>query len=133
MSESSDQEYLKRYEEVQRKFLKSMFRDGNHTLTEPGGIMSCCAASNPELYGWGTTFYGFHPWIASEPKTEFPWYLSRDRAEEYKVQRKEFSYTIPETGETLHYTVSIEGCTDGIPCENFDRREYSEEDEDEDF
>lgn len=79
-------------------------------------MADCCGASNYTIPGVITSFKGFAPFLSEKQMkdTDYKACCGNDKLDEYNIKRKEFSYTDPETNETIYYTVAIQNTPDGI-------------------
>ena len=99
-------------------------------------MADCCGASNytaPGINDAQVLFTGFAPFLSEKQMKDIDYRAccGSNKLEEYDIKRKEFSYTDPETNETIYYTVAIQNASDGISISS--AREYEEEGEDDDY
>lgn len=96
-------------------------------------MADCCGASNYTIPGINDAlvlFKGFAPFLSEKQMkdTDYRACCGKDKIDEYSIERKEFSYTDPETNETIYYTVAIQNALGGI---NISSAREDEEDDDE--
>ena len=95
------------------------------------GVMACCGATEMP---YNRTLYGFA--IGTDPAefTRMSPYLSKAQVESTDIKGNYGSFTIPETGETIHYYYTQENCVGGETLPNlgssFAGSEDDEDDED---
>lgn len=100
--------------------------------TLAGSVCDCCGSSNFNVYR-KDVFRGFSASIGEVLKPLAGTSASKYNIERYDIKSKDFSYTIPESGETVFYTVAIQGCTDGTALSPSSDDDDSDEDGDNDF
>lgn len=93
------------------------------------GLCDCCGATNYTVPGYtdkNLRFKGFAPFLSEKQMKETNYRSScgDDKLEEFNIKRKEFSYTDPETNETIYYTIAIQGEIDGVVIEGGDDDDF---------
>lgn len=95
-------------------------------------MADCCGASNytiPGINDAQVLLKGFAPFLSEKQMKDIDYRAccGNDKLDKYEIKRKEFSYTDPETNETIYYTIAIQNALDGSSI--FSAREDEEDDD----